>query len=151
MTTQKIVYELQVDHGHGYHKLHDFTSIAAAEKAAHNQQSREEQHFKIVCVTTTYTELKPFSVAAYKPDWETVAANMAAVYAQSIDWTDEDYIALSEEDREKAQALVYESIDDCENCGWTFENHYLSDTGHGRICDRCEEDHDTEEDEDDED
>ncbi len=146
---QKIVYELHVDHGHGYHKLHDFTSFAAAEKAAQNQQSREEQFFKIVCVTTTYTEMKPFSVAAYIPDWEDVARDMACVYAQSIDWQNDDYMALSEEDRAKAKEYVEHATDDCENCGWTFEDHYLSDTDHGRICDRCESD--LEEEEEDED
>ena len=151
MTAQKIVYELHCDHGHGYRKILELTSIAAIEKTAQNLQSREEQFFKIVCVTTTYTELKPFSVAAYKPDWETVAANMSSVYAQSIDWTDEDYLALSPEDQAKVREYVEESTDDCEHCGWTFELHYLSDTDHGRICDRCESDLADEEDEEDED
>jgi len=151
MTTQKTMYELHCDHGLGFHKLKDFTSIAAAEKYANEQKSREEQFFKIVCITTTYTELKPFSVAAYVPDWEDIADEMSCVYAQSIDWNDEDYLALSEEDRDKARKRVEESTDDCEHCGWTFEDHYLSDTDHGRICDRCESDIEQEEDEEDED
>lgn len=147
---QKTIYELHVDHGLGFHKLHDFTSFAAAEKAAQNQQSREEQFFKIVCVTTTYTEMKPFSVAPYVPNWEEVAADMSAVYAQAIDWSNEDFLALSTEDQAKARDLVEHSTDDCECCGWTFEDHYLSDTDTGRICDRCESDlkDDEEEDED---
>jgi methionine synthase II (cobalamin-independent) len=137
---QKTRYELHCDIGFGYHKLYDFPTIEQAEKHAQTLQSRHEQFFKIVCVTTTYTELKPFSVAAYIPDWEDVARDMASVYAQSIDWTNEDYMALSEEDRAKARELIEQSTDDCENCGWTFEEHYLSYTDHGRICDRCESD-----------
>lgn len=149
---QKIVYELHCDHGHGYRKIQNFTSIAAAEKSAQNQQSREEQHFKIVCVTTTYTELKPFSVAAYVPGWEEVAESMSNLYAQSIDWSDEDFLALSPEDQAKAREFIEQSTDDCDNCGWTFQSDYLSDTDHGRICDRCESDlEEEEEDEEDED
>lgn len=137
---QKTRYELHRDYGNGFQKALDCPSIEKAEEYARNEKSREEQHFKIVAVTTIYTELKPFSVAAYIPDWTDVAIDMASVYAQSIDWQNEDFLALSEEDQAKAREYIEDSTDDCEHCGWTFEYHYLSDTNHGRICGRCESD-----------
>lgn len=151
MTTTQIRYELrQYFDAERFGVLLTSGSELELKKFAGERQSRYEEEYKIVCVVTTETTLDIFTVPAYKPDWETVAANMACVYAGSIDWKDDDFLALSVEGQTKVREYVEESTDDCENCGWTFELHYLSDTDHGRICDRCESDLADEEDEEDE-
>jgi hypothetical protein len=151
MTTHKTHYELHCDAGLGFFKLKDFATIEEARKAANSRQSRTEEFYKIVSVTVSTFDLPIFSVPAYIPDWQEVASDMSNVYAQDIDWSNEDYLALSETDREKARQLIEESTDACYNCGWTFETNYLSDTDHGLLCDRCESDLEEEDEEEDED
>lgn len=148
---EKITYKLMQDFGLGFVERGDFESATDAEHWAKQQLSREYETYKIVRVHVVETELPEFTVPPYVPGWEEVAANLSSVYAGSIDWTDEDYLALSEEDRAKAKREVIESTDDCECCGWTFQSDYLSDTDHGRVCDRCEADLEAQNEEDEED
>lgn len=121
-----------------YTTLYTSESELALKKAANDTQSNYAEEYKIVSVITTETVLDIFTVPAYGPDWETVAQDMSCVYAGSIDWQDNDYLALSEEDRHKVEEYIGNETGECEHCGWTFEEGYLSDTSHGRICDRCE-------------
>ena len=152
MSTTSIKFELREHFSADKYNVRKVSeSELGLKKHALDLQGREEREFKIVSVITTESTLDIFTVPAYKPDWETVARDIACVYAQSIDWDNEDFLALSVEDQAKVKEYVEHETDDCENCGWTFESHYLSDTGHGRICDRCESDLADEEDEEDED
>lgn len=129
-----------------------FLSITAAKDFAQSWAGRVAQEFKIQEVVTTRKTVEIFEVAAAQPiEWHEVASNMASVYAQSVDWSDEDYLALSETDRAKVREYVEHETDNCENCGWTFEVSYLSHTDYGNVCDRCESDLAEEEDESDED
>lgn len=119
-----------------------FNSELSAKNYALNIRKAHEQEYKIVSIitTTTTSTLDIFSVPAHVPKWEEVAANLSAVYAQPVDWEDQEYLALSPEDQAKVHEYVEHATDDCENCGWTFEAHYLGFTDHGNICDRCEAD-----------
>jgi hypothetical protein len=123
---QKTVYELHMDHGLGFRSIYAFTTIEAAEKFAQNSKSREEQHFKIVCVTTTYTHLKPFTVAAYIPTVEEIADDIIgyADGAFSIDWG-EDFEKLSDADQRKVEDMVNQEISNCDHCGWHFSNQNM--------------------------
>jgi hypothetical protein len=118
-----------------------FASVADAKQYAEFCTGRSEREFKIQRVVTTRSTIEIFTIrAAPPPSLGDIAANMSAVYEQSIDWEDEDYLALGPTDKALVRDMVHENSDDCSNCGWTFENHYLSDGEHGLICDTCESD-----------
>jgi len=130
-----------------------FDSERAARAYAQTLAGQKEREYKTQLVTTMTSIVDIITVPALPPpSLDMIAQNIASVYAQSIDWTDEDFTSLSESDKQKVRDMVYEDTDDCENCGWTFQSDYLSDTDHGLICDRCEDNlQDDEEDDDDED
>lgn len=116
-----------------------FASVADAKAYAESCTGRSEREFKIQRVVTIRTTIEIFTVrAAPPPSLEDIAASMSAVYAQSIDWADEDYISLSESDKLIVRDMVHENSDDCSNCGCTFEYYYLADGHYGLICDCCE-------------
>ena len=122
-----------------YSVRNGFASVADAKAYAESCTGRSEREFKIQRVVTVRTTIEIFTVRALPPpSLEDIAASMSAVYAESIDWENEDYISLSESDKLKVRDMVHENSDDCCNCGWTFEYHYLSEGKHGLICDRCE-------------
>ena len=123
-----------------------FASVADAKAYAESCTGRSEREFKIQRVVTIRTTIEIFTVrAAPPPSLEDIAASMSAVYAQSIDWADEDYISLSESDKLIVRDMVHENSNDCSTCGCTFEYYYLSERDHGLICDRCETDFEDEE------
>jgi formylmethanofuran dehydrogenase subunit E len=143
---------LQTDsEGRDYSVRNGLPSIQAAKELAAAWNTRVAHQFKIQQVTTTRQTVEIFTTeAASPPSRDEIAGNMSCVYAQSIDWEDEDFLALSPEDQAKVRDSINQDTDECQNCGWSFESHYLSDTDHGLICDRCENDL-AEEDEEDED
>ena len=109
----------------------------------------DPQEFKIVGVVTTESILDIFTVPAIVYSLEDIAEELSDVYAGSIDWDNEHYLRLSDADKETVKLMV--DTDSCDNCGWEFNNNYLSHTDDGHICDRCESDLAEEEEEDDED
>lgn len=127
-----------------------FATLEDAKQKAQSMQSRELREISIERVVTTRAieavlQIQPLP----KPTLEEIAAELSSVYAQSINWDDEDFLALSAENQAIVRDMVNESTDDCENCGWTFESNYLSATDHGTICDCCESDLAEEEDDED--
>lgn len=128
-----------------------FASVADARAYAENRQIRQLVEYKIQEVITTRTTIDSFTIVGLAPpSLEEIAANMSTVYAQSIDWEDEDYLALSKSDKLLVCDMVNEATDDCSNCGWTFELHYLNDGVNDLLCDRCESELEEEEENDEE-
>jgi len=155
MTDTKIEYNLLESTPTGTYSVRNgFASIAEAKQYAESCTGRSEREFKIQRVVTTRSTIEIFTVrAAPPPSLEDIAANMSALYAESIDWEDEEYLALSKSDKLLVRDMVRENTDDCSNCGWTFESHYLSESDDGQICDTCErelEDEESEKENDDE-
>ena len=152
MSENKIEYNLLEGTPTGTFSVRNgFASVADAKAYAESCTGRSEREFKIQQVVTVRSTIEIFTVrAAPPPSLEDIAANMSAVYAQSIDWGDEDYLALSESDKMVVRDMVHENFDNCSNCGWIFEYHYLSDGKHGLICDTCERELEEEEEESDE-
>jgi len=140
MSEAKIEYNLLEGTPTGTYSVRNgFASVADAKQYAESCTGRSEREFKIQRVVTNRSTIEIFTVRALPPSsLEDIAASMSAVYAQSIDWKDEDYLALSESDKMVVQDMVHENSDDCCNCGLTFESHYLSDGYDGLICDTCE-------------
>lgn len=140
MSDTKIEYNLLEGTPSGTYSVRNgFASVADAKAYAESCTGRSEREFKIQRVVTVRTIIEIFTVRALPPpSLDDIAASMSAVYAQSIDWENEDYISLSESDKLIVRDMVHENSDDCCNCGWTFESHYLADGDDGRICDRCE-------------
>lgn len=140
MSENKIEYNLLEGTPTGTYSVRNgFASVADAKQYAESCTGRSEREFKIQQVVTTRSTIEIFTVrAAPPPSLDDIAANMSAVYAQSIDWENEDYLALSESDKIVVRDMVHENSDECSNCGWTFESHYLSDGDDGLICDTCE-------------
>ena len=139
--TQKTHYELHRDYGHGFQKAFDCPSIEKAEEYARNERSREEQFFKIICVTTTTDELKQFSVPAYVPCLEEIAEDIIGYSDGSfgIEWG-EDFERLSAEDKQTVHDMVYEQIADCNHCGWHWSVDNLEEVDGECYCWRCYED-----------
>ena len=124
-------------------------SIQAAKDFAQSWAGRETQEFKIQRVVTIRSIEEILTVPAMTPPTlDEIAANLSTIYCSSIDWEDEDYLALSPEDQEKVRDIVNQETDVCESCGWTFESGYLSPTDYGNICDSCETEHKEEEEQD---
>ena len=130
-----------------------FTSESAAMEHAMKCQGRDEKEFRVQLVTTMTSITNIFNVPALPPPTlDEIAQEIASVYCGSTDYSGEDFIRLSEEDKQKVRQMVMEDTDDCEICGWTFHSNYLSHGDHGLICDRCEDNiEDDEEDDDNED
>ena len=152
MSENKIEYNLLEGTPTGTFSVRNgFASVADAKQYAESCTGRSEREFKIQQVVTTRSTIEIFIVrAAPPPNIYDIAANMSAVYVQSIDWEDEDYLALGPTDKMLVRDMVHENSDDCSNCGWTFEYHYLSDGEYGLICDTCERELKEEEEESDE-
>lgn len=140
MTDTKIEYNLLESTPTGTYSVRNgFANVADARKFAATREFRVEQEYKIQRVVTVRSIEEIFTVPAIDPpSLDDIAASMSAVYAQSIDWEDEDYISLSESDKLIVRDMVHENSDECSNCGWTFESQYLSDGDNGFICDNCE-------------
>jgi hypothetical protein len=140
MTDNKIEYNLLEGTPTGTYSVRNgFASVADAKQYAESCTGRSEREFKIQQVVTTRSTIEIFTVRARpRPSLYYIAVRLYVVYAESIDWKDEDYLALNESDKLLVQDMVHENSDDCSNCGWTFENHYLSDGDDGLICDTCE-------------
>lgn len=127
-----------------------FATLEDATQNAQSMQTREARKISIERVVTTRTIEAVLQIPPLpKLTLEEIAAELSSVYAQSIDWRDEDFLALSAENQAIVRDMVNESTDDCENCGWTFETDYLCATDHGTICDRCERELAEEEDDED--
>lgn len=152
MSETKIEYNLLEGTPSGTYSVRNgFASVADAKQYAESCTDRSEREFKIQRVVTVRSTIEIFTVPAIPPpSLADIAAGMSAVYAQSIDWEDEDYLALGPTDRLLVRDMVHENSDDCSNCGWTFEYHYLADGHDGLVCDRCESDLEEDEGEDDE-
>lgn len=156
MTETTILYNLLESKETGTYSVRNgFSSPTEAKQYADSCTGRDEREFKIQSVFTFRSIEEIFTIPGLPPpSLEDIAGNMASVYAQSIDWSDEDYTRLSEEDKAKVRQMVEEDTDDCENCGWTFQADYLSHGTYGNVCDSCERElaeADEEEDDDNED
>ena len=140
MSETSITYNLLESTATGTYSVRNgFASAAEAKQYADSCTGRNEREFKIQRVVTVRSIDEIFTVRALPPpSIDDIAASMSDVYASSIDWEDEDYLALSESDKQKVRDRVEEATDSCENCGWTFEDHYLSHSHYGLVCDHCE-------------
>lgn len=66
-----------------------------------------------------------------------IACSDGAFYIQH----NEEYYALTAEERAKVDGMVYEDIQNCDACGWNFHYDSLSQTETGeQFCWRCYED-----------
>ena len=148
MSDTKIVYELREYFASGKYLMQQRGDSEAGLRVYSDKLAADEpRDFKIVAVITTESILDSFTVPAIVYSLEDIAEQMSDVYAGSVDWTNEHYLRLSEVDKETVKTLV--DVDSCDNCGWEFNNNYLSYTDDGHICDRCESDLAEEEEEDD--
>lgn len=140
METTREYKLLQSYDGIKMHHHRSFANSAAARVYAAGLATREEKHFYIELVVTTRSVDDIFTVPALPPpSIKEIAQDMAAVYMESIDWSNNEYMLLSEEDKAKVRAMVHEDTDDCEICGWTFQIDYLGHGDYGLVCDRCED------------
>ena len=145
MSDTVISYQLREYYEPGkFHTRKTGTTESELRVMAESLASDEDREFKIVAVITTESVLDIFTIPAIVYTLEELAEKLSDVYASSVDWDDEQYLRLSAEDKEIVKNLV--DVDSCDNCGWEFNTHYLNETEHGTICDRCETDLEAEED-----
>ena len=122
-----------------------FTSKSDARLWAINREATQAVTYELQLVVTTRSIEECFTIPRLAPPTlAEIAEQMSEVYASSIDWEYEDYVALSDSDKLQVRDLM--ETDSCDNCGWDFNHHYLNDG----ICDFCESELEQEEDENDE-
>ena len=130
-----------------------FNSEIAAKNHALRIQSREEHEYKIVSIVTTCSTLDVFTVPAYTPTLEEIAADIidGSDGSYHMEWGD-DIERLSDADRSKVEGMVWQEIACCDGCGWHFHADNLEQVEGENLCWKCaqdaEEDEEGESDED---
>lgn len=139
MSDTKIIYELREYRESGKYVVRQTGASESELRVAGERMAADEpREFKIAAVITTESILDIFTVPAIVYSLEDIAEELSDVYAGSVDWSNEHYLRLSAEDKETVKSMM--DTDSCDNCGWEFNNSYLSYTEHGHICDHCESD-----------
>ena len=156
MSVTSIVYKLMCISGinGAYQVAQPFSSEAAARAHATRMKDDVAQDYQILAVITTESVLDSFTVPAYVPTVEEIAADIIGGSNGSfyMEWG-EQYAALSLEDQRKVEDIVNEEIGTCDCCGWhwaTFDLEQSMSSGQ-LLCWKCAEDEENEDELEDED